>query len=133
MLRHARRIAPMSNSRLVYSTGPGRLCPECARPLGECRCRRSKPAQPQALPPRGDGVVRVGRATQGRKGKGVTVITGVPLAGDALEEFATRLKKRCGSGGTVTDSGVIEIQGDHRDTLVGELARLGYTVKRSGG
>jgi translation initiation factor 1 len=76
--------------------------------------------------------VRVSRATKGRKGKGVTVITGVPLAGDALETLATRFKKRCGSGGTV-DGGVIEIQGDHRDTLVAELGMLGYTVKRSGG
>jgi translation initiation factor 1 len=55
------------------------------------------------------------------------------LAGGALEELATRLKKRCGSGGTVTDAGAIEIQGDHRDALVVELGRLGYTVKRSGG
>jgi translation initiation factor 1 len=122
----------MSNGRLVYSTGPGRLCPECARPVAECRCRRSKPAQTQAITPRGDGIVRVGRETQGRKGKGVTVITGVPLPGAALEELATRLKKRCGSGGTVHE-GAIEIQGDHRDALVAELARLGYTVKRSGG
>ena len=121
---------PMSNGRLVYSTGPGRLCPECARPVADCRCRRSKPAQ--AIAPKGDGVVRVGRQTQGRKGKGVTVITGLPLAGSALDELATRLKKRCGSGGTVQE-GVIEIQGDHRDTLVAELGRLGYTVKRSGG
>jgi translation initiation factor 1 len=120
----------MSNGRLVYSTGPGRLCPECARPIADCRCRRSKPSQ--APVPKGDGVVRVGRQTQGRKGKGVTVITGLPLAGDALDELATRLKKRCGSGGTVHD-GVIEIQGDHRDALVAELGRLGYTVKRSGG
>ena len=29
--------------------------------------------------------------------------------------------------------GVIEIQGDHRDTLVAELGQLGYVVKRSGG
>jgi translation initiation factor 1 len=120
----------MSNSRLVYSTGTGRACPECGRPLAECRCKRSKPAQPTA--PKGDGIVRVGRETKGRKGKGVTVISGVPLTGDALEELATRLKKRCGSGGTV-DGGVIEIQGDHRDTLVAELGKLGYTVKRSGG
>jgi len=120
----------MSNSRLVYSTGAGRLCPECARPIAGCRCKRSKPAQPAA--PQGDGIVRVGRETKGRKGKGVTVVTGVPLAGDALEELATRLKKRCGSGGTV-DGGVIEIQGDHRDTLVAELGKLGYTVKRAGG
>ena len=120
----------MSNARLVYSSGQGRLCPECARPVGECRCKRSRPAQPSAA--KGDGIVRVGRETKGRKGKGVTVVTGVPLAGAALEELATRLKKRCGSGGTVHD-GVIEIQGDHRDALVAELGRLGYTVKRAGG
>jgi translation initiation factor 1 len=122
----------MSHGRLVYSTGAGRLCPECARPVADCRCKRSKPAQPSAVPPPGDGVVRVGRETKGRKGKGVTVIRGVPLAGDALDELATRLKKRCGSGGTVHE-GVIEIQGDHRDALLAELGKLGYTVKRSGG
>ena len=123
----------MSSSRLVYSTGRGRLCPECGRPLADCRCKRSKPAQAQLQgPAKGDGIVRVGRETKGRKGKGVTVITGVPLAGDALDELSTRLKKRCGSGGTVHE-GVIEIQGDHRDTVVAELARLGYAVKRSGG
>ena len=122
----------MSNSRIVYSTGSGRRCPECARPVAECRCRRSKPAQPIATAPKGDGVVRVGRETKGRKGKGVTVISGVPLAGAALEELATRLKKRCGSGGTVHE-GVIEIQGEHREALVAELAKLGYTARRSGG
>ena len=77
-------------------------------------------------------MVRVGRETRGRKGKGVTVVTGVPLAGDALDELASRLKRLCGSGGTVKD-GVIEIQGDHRDLLVAELAKHGWTVKRSGG
>jgi translation initiation factor 1 len=122
----------MSNTRLVYSTGQGRLCPECARPMAECRCKRGRPAQAVAAVPKGNGVVRVGLETKGRKGKGVTVVTGVPLAGDALEELATRLKKRCGSGGTV-HAGTIEIQGDHRDTLVAELGKLGYTVKRSGG
>jgi translation initiation factor 1 len=65
-------------------------------------------------------------------GKGVTVITGLPLAGAELATLATQLKKRCGSGGTVHD-GVIEIQGDHRDLLVEELGRLGYAAKRSGG
>jgi translation initiation factor 1 len=120
----------MSSSRLVYSTGQGRLCPECTRPLEECRCKRSKPAQP--VVPAGDGIVRVARETKGRKGKGVTVIKGVPLADDELDALATRLKKRCGCGGTV-DAGVIEIQGDHRDLLVEELGKLGYTVRRSGG
>jgi translation initiation factor 1 len=122
----------MSNARLVYSTGQGRLCPECARPMSDCRCRRSKPAQAASNAPKGDGIVRVGRETKGRKGKGVTVVAGLPLMGTELEVLATRLKKRCGSGGTVHD-GVIEIQGDHRDVLVAELATLGYVVRRSGG
>jgi len=123
----------MSNARIVYSTGQGRRCPECGRPAVECRCKRSKPALPAAQAATGgDGIVRVGRETKGRKGKGVTVISGVPLAADALEDLATRLKKRCGSGGTVHE-GVIVIQGDHRDALVAELTKLGYNVKRSGG
>ncbi|MGI9245591.1 MAG: translation initiation factor Sui1 [Steroidobacteraceae bacterium] len=119
------------NTRIVYSTGQGRRCPECGRAAAECRCRRSRPAQPAAAPA-GDGVVRVGRETKGRNGKGVTVIRGVPLSGEALEALATRLKKRCGSGGTV-DGDAIEIQGDHRDLLVGELVKLGYVVRRAGG
>jgi translation initiation factor 1 len=76
--------------------------------------------------------VRVGREVAGRAGKGVSVISGLPLAGPELEELATRLKKLCGAGGAVKD-GAIEIQGDHRDRLVGELRKLGYDAKRSGG
>ena len=76
--------------------------------------------------------VRVGREVSGRGGKGVSVITGLPLTGEALEELATRLKKTCGAGGAVKD-GAIEIQGDHRDRLVEALVKLGYEAKRSGG
>ncbi len=76
--------------------------------------------------------VRVGRETKGRGGKGVTVITGLALRADELETLASQLKRRCGSGGTVKD-GTIEIQGDHRDLLVTELGRLGFSAKRSGG
>jgi translation initiation factor 1 len=49
-----------------------------------------------------------------------------------IDALATRLKRRCGSGGTVRD-GVIEIQGDHRDVIVAELASLGWPAKKSGG
>ena len=79
-----------------------------------------------------EATVRVGRETQGRGGKGVTVISGLPLAPSALEDLAKQFKKRCGCGGTVRN-GVIEIQGDHRDLLVAELAKLGWQAKRSGG
>jgi len=115
-----------SDGDLVYSTEPGAMCPACGRPVATCVCRKMGPA------PAGDGTVRVGRETKGRKGKGVTVITGVPLDAAGVLQLATRLKRRCGSGGTVKD-GVIEIQGDHRDVVVAELQKEGWTVKRSGG
>jgi translation initiation factor 1 len=76
--------------------------------------------------------VRVGREVAGRGGKGVTVISGLPLEAVQLEDLATRLKKLCGAGGAVK-SGRIEIQGDHRDRLVTELCRLGFEAKRAGG
>jgi len=76
--------------------------------------------------------VRVGREVAGRGGKGVSVITGLPLGAAALEDLATKLKKSCGAGGVAKD-GRIEIQGDHRDRLVAELVKLGYDAKRSGG
>ena len=78
------------------------------------------------------GPVRVSRQTQGRAGRGVTVISGLTLRAAELEALASELKRRCGSGGTVRD-GAIEIQGEHRDTLVAELARRGITAKRAGG
>jgi translation initiation factor 1 len=81
-------------------------------------------------PPR--RVVRVRRETQGRGGKTVTAILDVPLEPDGLADLASALKRRCGSGGTVKD-GVIELQGDHRDTVIGALQERGYEVKRAGG
>jgi len=76
--------------------------------------------------------VRVGRETKGRGGKGVTVITGLRLSVAELEAIAGELKRRCGCGGTVKD-GVIEIQGEHRDTIVAALRARGFDAKRAGG
>jgi translation initiation factor 1 len=90
------------------------------------------PQQQKTSTPRGDGIVRVGRETKGRKGSGVTVITGIPSHPEGLEKLAKQFKQQCGTGGTVKN-GVIEIQGDHRDLLVAELQKLGYTVKKAGG
>jgi translation initiation factor 1 len=112
---------------MVYSTGWGTLCPNCRRAVRECVCPRSAPGAARAL-----GAVRVGRETKGRAGKGVTLITGLPLSPAELETLAGELKKRCGSGGTVR-GGAIEIQGDHRDALVAMLIKLGWPAKKSGG
>ena len=76
--------------------------------------------------------VRVGRETKGRAGKGVTTVVGLPMSISDIEALAAKLKKRCGSGGTVRE-GVIEIQGDHRDLIVAELIKQGWPAKKAGG
>lgn len=103
-------------SRLVYSTDVGRIRPE----------------EPTAPAPTGDGITRVRRETKGRGGKTVTTVTGVPLEDDELKDLASALKRRCGTGGALKD-GIIEIQGDHVELLVGELEKRGFKTKRAGG
>jgi len=114
------------NSRLVYSSESGRICPDCSRPVAGCSCRKGNGA------PAGDGIVRIRRETKGRGGKTVTVVTGIPLGEAGIRALAGELKRRCGSGGTVTGEAV-EIQGDHRELLIAELTRRGYKVKLAGG
>ena len=118
---------PPDGGGIVYSTDVGERCPNCQRPVRECVCRRGTPGKAT-----GGGTVRVSRETQGRKGKGVTVITGLGLPPNELKALAAELKKRCGSGGASAE-GRIEIQGDHRDRLVEELIRRGWPAKRAGG
>lgn len=112
-------------SGLVYSTEHGRMCPDCGQPRDACACG-------EETVPDGDGIVRISRETKGRKGKGVTLVRGVPLAPTPLKALARELKQRCGTGGAVKE-GVIEIQGDQRELLMAELSRRGFTVKRAGG
>ena len=77
-------------------------------------------------------VVRVGRETKGRRGKGVTTISDLPVDEIGLTELASKMKQRLGTGGTIKDRR-IEIQGDHRDRIIAELEGMGYRVKRAGG
>jgi len=102
-------------SRLVYSTDAGRIVQAVRRQAIET-----------------DGIVRIRRETKGRKGKGVSLVSGLDLGEAALKTLAKQLKQKCSTGGTIKD-GVIEIQGDHRDTLKAELEKLGHTVKLAGG
>ena len=115
-----------SNSRPVYSTELGRLCPQCQRPVAGCVCGKDRPAAS------GDGIVRIRRETKGRGGKAVSVVEGLPLAENDLKVLAKQLKKRCGVGGSVKDD-CIEIQGDARELIKSELEKRGYTVVLAGG
>jgi translation initiation factor 1 len=102
------------------------LCPKCHQLKTTCSCA-SEP-----LPRNPNAAVRVGRETKGRRGKGVTVVSDLPLGEPELAELAAKLKQQLGTGGTIKD-GRIEIQGDHRDRICAQLEGLGYRVKRSGG
>ncbi|WP_070966396.1 stress response translation initiation inhibitor YciH [Vibrio sonorensis] len=101
---------------LVYSTETGRITPE-----------KEKPSRPK-----GDGIVRIMRQTKGRKGKGVSIISGLDLDDAPLKLLAAELKKVCGCGGSVKN-GAIEIQGDVRDKVKAHLEKKGMTVKLAGG
>ncbi|NOH81121.1 stress response translation initiation inhibitor YciH [Vibrio sp. RE86] len=101
---------------LVYSTDVGRIKPEEEKPQRE----------------KGDGIVRIIRQTKGRKGKGVSIVTGLDLDDAPLKLLAAELKKVCGCGGSVKD-GTIEIQGDARDKIKAHLEKKGHTVKLAGG
>lgn len=118
-------MARDTSSTLVYSSETG-MAKQNASPIPK------KSKQQTALATPNDGTVRLRRETKGRGGGSVIVITGIPLAEAALKELAGALKKRCGCGGTVK-SGIIEIQGDHRDVLLLELQTRGYRVKLAGG
>ena len=120
----------MDNSRLVYSTESGKICPSCQKPVTECTCKKKRSGSQTNI--KIDGIIRVQREVKGRKGKTVTTVSGFRINSDELKNLAAQLKRRCGTGGSVKDS-VIIIQGDHRQTLVTELTNLGFKAKIAGG
>lgn len=120
----------MSESRLVYSTESGRVCPGCGKPAKNCTCKGGRPG-PQGKT-ESDGTIRIGREKKGRKGKTVTTISGFNVAGDDLKQIAKNLKGKCGTGGSIKN-GVIIIQGDHRQAIQCELQQQGFKVKFAGG
>ena len=112
---------------LVYSTDGGRMCPGCRKAVAACTCNAVS-----ATPRTGDGIVRVSRATLGRGGKTVTLVLNLPGNEAAKSALLKDLKAACGTGGTLKD-GQLEIQGDHRERVMAELAARGHTVKARGG
>jgi len=114
-----------SSGGLVYSTEGGRMCPDCRLPVTQCACKAAPVVK-------GDGIVRVSRQSKGRGGKTVTLVKGLALDADALAALGKGLRTACGSGGTVKD-GVIEVQGDHCETVMAALSKAGFDPKRAGG
>ena len=106
------------NSRLVYSTEVGRI-------------RENN--QPDKIDnSSADGSISIRRETKGRKGKGVTLISGFSMTKSELAAMAKNLRTKCGTGGTVK-KGVIEIQGDKREVILELLSTTGFKAKIIGG
>ena len=106
----------MNNSQLVYSTESGEICPKCQKPVSECTCKKKKSRSQTNI--KYDGIIRIQREVKGRKGKTVTTVSGFQINAYELKDLAAQLKRHCGTGGS-GKNGVIIIQGDHKDTLVG--------------
>jgi translation initiation factor 1 len=105
---------------LVYSTD-GNM------PLPKSGARKPAAAQQQNAVP-DDGVIRVFR--EKRRASHVTLVHG--LAADQIDSLGKELRKRCGTGGT-TKNGIVELQGDHRDTIVAYFTERKRRVKKAGG
>lgn len=105
-----------NDDSLVYSTNSGRIKQE----------KSNKDITPS------DGFANVRRETKGRKGKGVITISGLGIDAKALKDLAKKLKKTCGTGGSVVGE-VIEVQGDKREQIKQVLESCGFKVKFIGG
>tara|TARA_R110002050_G_scaffold161821_13_gene291614 strand:+ start:275 stop:676 length:402 start_codon:yes stop_codon:yes gene_type:complete len=106
----------VTDQSLVYSTNTGRI----------------KPTKQTPNVIASDGFAHVRRETKGRKGKGVVVISGLGLNTESLKVLAKKLKKTCGTGGSVVNE-TIEIQGDKREIIKQLLEDEGFKVKFIGG
>jgi translation initiation factor 1 len=88
-------------------------------------CRKAWPVK-NRVPD--DGIIRVMR--ERRRASAVCIVTG--LSDRELADVAKALKRLCGTGGTAKN-GVVEIQGDHRDTIIAFFQAQGRSVKKAGG
>ena len=116
-----RSFSKRADPRLVYSTDPQ---PEPAQPPPELP---RNPAAPFAV--QGSQPVRVRLERKGRKGKTVSIITGVKSPDVGKRGLLKHLKGKLGCGGAVKGA-EIEIQGDQRERLVALLNELGYRAKQ---
>ena len=115
----------MRHRHLVYSTDSGRHCGNCGSPSIECTCQTDTHA-PEI------GIIKLQRQVKGRKGKSITLVSGLPLDNAGLKRFAKELKKKCGTGGSIEGRDIL-IQGDMREALRDILQIKGYQVELSGG
>lgn len=101
------------------------VCERCKLDVKQCQCRPLPKQDVASLPPEQRRIqIRVERR---KRGKVVTVISGLGGSEGQRRELLSRLKDFCGAGGTQAEN-TIEIQGDHATRLSAELTRQGFRV-----
>lgn len=115
------RFEDWKKSQLVFSSGPDAQEPTAPKP-SEIQEARAPEKQR----------VRVALDRKGRKGKSVTVITGLEGSEAKLDKLLKEFKNKCGSGGALK-SEQLELQGDHRERVLQLLQERGYRPKLTGG
>ena len=126
-LHQACTMLPMSGMFDGTSLERPVTCEACEQPLAQCACPRNESGV--VLLPK-DQPARVGREKR-RKGKIVTVITGLDNVASNLDAILAQLKSACAAAGTISERR-IEIQGNHREQVLSILQDLGYPAKLSG-
>ncbi|MEM8738912.1 MAG: translation initiation factor [Planctomycetota bacterium] len=102
-------------------------CGVCGTAEADCGCPRDADG---AVCRPADQAARVRR--ERRRGKWVTVVSGLDPAASDRAALLREAKKLCSAGGAATADG-FEVQGDHRDRLVAVLRERGYPAKPAGG
>ena len=69
---------------------------------------------------------------KGRSGKIVTIVRGIDIDKDTLEDISKKLKRKLSVGGSIKDGEII-IQGNNRDKIKEILLKMGHSVKKIGG
>lgn len=91
------------------------ICTTCGLPKELCVCETLTKEEDRIL-------VHIEKK---RFGKITTLVEGIE-AKEQLKTIAKELKSKLACGGTITDSGAIELQGDHRRVISDALVKLGF-------
>lgn len=79
--------------------------------------------------PKNQQKLRVRLETKHRAGKIVTIIDEFAGSEGDLKDLGKELKTKCGTGGSAKD-GLIIIQGDYKEKIIGWLRDWGYTLTK---
>ncbi len=104
--------------QIVYSTNPDITFTDAEAEVGE-----TLPVKEQQL---------YLHLEQKGGGKIVTLVKGFKGSNQDLKQLSKKLKKYCGTGGTVKNGNIL-VQGNVRNRILGLLSSAGYMVKKSGG